>query len=132
MKIFFERLLVLFMVLLFGIVGIVKQTSGAEVKGKETIPQFGSPESLKCQKNEDCELINKDLGWRCCWAGYCGEVNRSLDEWIAINIEWFEEGRAKYCPSKEECGPSPMCAVRIPDQRIEAQCVQNFCQKVSK
>lgn len=75
-----------------------------------------------CSDDSDCVLINNELGFSCCWAGACEERDYSLDKWVAANRNWFEEGREKYCPSIEECGPAPGCATRLLNDSFEAKC----------
>jgi len=85
-----------------------------------------------CQSDEECMLINEELEYRCCWAGACDAVDYSQDKWIAVNKAWFEEGKAASCPSTQECGPAPLCAVRAINLDFTAQCIDQICQKTPK
>lgn len=87
-------------------------------------------QNASCSKDADCRLVNKKLGFGCCWAGACEALNYSEDKWIALNKEWFEDVQEKNCPSKPECGPAPMCAVRAIDTNFSAKCISSQCKKV--
>jgi hypothetical protein len=87
---------------------------------------------VSCRTDDDCLLINEDLGFSCCWVGACEPIDYSLDKWIAVNKDWFAEQRATDCPPPEECGPAPMCAVRAINENFRAQCMNSVCQKVPK
>ena len=87
---------------------------------------------VSCRIDDDCQLINEELGFSCCWAGACEAIDYSLDKWIAVSKDWFAEQRAANCPPPEECGPAPMCAVRAINENFEAQCMNNVCQKVPR
>jgi len=101
--------------------------------GKEPIV---SPEPVlekeTCQENSDCLLINQDRGFDCCWVSACDSIDYSLDNWIAVNKDWFIQGKNKNCPEIEECGPVPMCVGKVINDRFKPQCINNKCQKVPK
>jgi hypothetical protein len=86
--------------------------------------------NVSCKIDEDCQLINKDHGFSCCWEGACVPIDYSLDKWIAVNKYWFSEQRAENCPPIDECGPSPMCIPRIINENFKTQCVNKICQKI--
>jgi hypothetical protein len=87
---------------------------------------------MSCLIDDDCQLINKDLRFSCCWAGACEPIDYSLDTWIAVNKDWFAEQRATECPTPEDCGPAPMCAVRAINENFRAQCINSVCHKAPK
>lgn len=95
-----------------------------EVNGKKI--------SISCNSDSDCRLINKNLGFRCCWSGACGSVDYSLDKYISVNVKSFLELRDKNCPSEETCGPAPGCPTQIINNNFAAKCVNNICQKIPK
>lgn len=82
-----------------------------------------------CQRDENCQLINQDLGFSYCWTG-CDRIDYFLAKWIAVNREWYAEQRAKNRP--KTCGPAPMCNPRPIDDNFTAQCTNGRCQKVPK
>ncbi|MEW5955737.1 MAG: hypothetical protein AB1626_04355 [Candidatus Micrarchaeota archaeon] len=83
----------------------------------------------QCGADEDCLLVNKERGFSCCWAGACEEIDYSQEKWVAANRQWFESQRTANCPSTEECGPAPMCAVRAVNEDFEATCMRGACVK---
>jgi len=85
---------------------------------------------FSCKSDEDCQLINKEYGFGCCWIGRCGEIDYSQEQWIAVNANWFAAGHDQYCPTKAECGPAPMCPVMMTDENYAAKCVKGVCQKI--
>ena len=82
---------------------------------------------MSCQKDDDCQLIREDYGFSCCYIGACMPIDYAEDEWIAVNKQWFEQGKKQYCPSDAECGPAPMCAVQSINESFSASCVQVQC-----
>lgn len=86
--------------------------------------------NIVCGSDNDCVLMNRDLGLGCCWAGACQPVDYSLTNWMAVNKSWIEGLKAENCPSREECGPAPMCPIRLINDSFEARCVSGACQKV--
>jgi|GEM_PF-4673618 len=113
----------------------------------EEIPIDFNQISINCSADDDCMLINKELGFRCCWAGACEEIDYSLDKYISVNKESFLKLRTENClegdvwqattseekiREDEVCGPPPLCPTRIINDNFIAQCVNNTCQKVPK
>ena len=98
----------------------------------EAMDQFNPSEHANCQEDADCQLIDQELGWSCCWAGRCAQVDYSLNRYLAVNKDWFEKESAKRCPPKNGCGPAPMCASRFINTSFEARCLNTLCQKVAK
>jgi hypothetical protein len=92
---------------------------------------FEITKDVSCSRDEDCQLVNKNHGFSCCWEGACEPIDYSLDKWIAVNNNWFSEQRAENCPTIDKCGPAPMCASKPINENFEAQCVNNVCQKIS-
>jgi hypothetical protein len=92
----------------------------------------GTLENKSCAADDDCQLIDEELGLACCWAGQCDLVDYALDKWIAVNSHWFSEQRKLKCPSEFECGPAPMCPVRMKKSNFRARCIKGLCQKSSK
>ena len=94
-----------------------------------------SPENVfrnalySCVTDEDCALVNKELGLSCCYAGTCQEIDYSEEKWIAVNSIWLRLSQEQKCPSKEECGPAPLCAVRIKNNDFQAKCDAGICKK---
>ena len=95
--------------------------------------------SLKCNSDEECILINKDLGFSCCWEGACEEIDYSLDRYVAVNQDSFHSLRIKECPwvedkakRYEKCGPAPGCPVALINDNFVAKCVNNICTKAPK
>ena len=90
---------------------------------------------ITCKTDSDCQLINKELGLSCCYAGACTPVDYSRDGYVAVNSNSFETLRNLNCPSKEECGPAPGCPTVMPPQSNKffvAQCISEICQKIEK
>ncbi|MBN2251183.1 MAG: hypothetical protein JW724_03815 [Candidatus Altiarchaeota archaeon] len=84
-----------------------------------------------CREDAGCMLVNRARGFSCCWSGACEEIDYSLDGWIAVNRTWFEEGREKVCPSRQDCSPAPLCPTRIINAGYTANCSGNECVKFS-
>jgi len=85
---------------------------------------------ISCRTDDDCQLINKDLRFSCCWAGACESIDYRENKWIAVNKNWFRAEKKKNCPTVEECGPAPLCAVRAINEDFTAKCIDQVCQKV--
>jgi hypothetical protein len=88
--------------------------------------------NASCSNNTDCMLVDKKLGFGCCYAGACQPIDYAEKKWIALNKEWFQGIRAKHCPSPADCGPAPLCAVRVVNDNYLAKCVRNVCTKAQK
>ncbi|MEK6970555.1 MAG: hypothetical protein AABW68_02560 [archaeon] len=82
---------------------------------------------LSCITAEDCGLINRENRFGCCYKGECSADKYNGENWIAVNIEWYLNGKAQYCPPANECGPSIACAI-VPNP-YTATCQNNVCQK---
>lgn len=87
---------------------------------------------VSCTLDDNCQLINKNWRFSCCWVGACERIDYSLDKWIGVNKEWFAEQRDRYCPPKIECGGAPMCYPMPINDEFIAQCIDGMCQKVPK
>ena len=83
-----------------------------------------------CSSDEDCTLLNSEYRLGCCWQGACDPVDYSQPSWVAVSRLWFAAESAKGCPLREECGPAPMCAVRVTDAAYEPRCVDGACAKL--
>jgi hypothetical protein len=92
--------------------------------------RFDFGKNLSCAGDADCILVDSALGFSCCWAGRCDGLDYSLERWIAVNSEWYSNGRMENCPSEDKCGPAPMCPTRAINLNYSAVCVQNSCVKV--
>lgn len=89
---------------------------------------------ISCNADEDCILINRDIGFRCC--GYeCGLINYSLDRWVAVNNNSFLP-IYKDKLIKNDCfnvGCVPCVGILSEDSKnITTKCINKICQKVSK
>jgi len=82
-----------------------------------------------CNSDEDCGIINKDLGLSCCYAGACDIVDYSKDNYVAVNSLSYEILRDLKCPLKEDCGPAPFCPTQIINENSYGKCVNNICEK---
>jgi len=91
---------------------------------------FNASFNSSCSEDSDCILVDEDLDFRCCWQGACQSLNYSESKWIGVNSGWFDGTREKYCPNATECGPAPMCAVRVQDTNFTASCIGNKCMKI--
>ena len=83
-----------------------------------------------CLQDSDCQLINEDARFSCCYIEACIPIDYSEEKWVSANVAWFEDMREQKCPSKEECGPAPLCAVRAVNENFEAKCDSGECVKV--
>jgi hypothetical protein len=83
-----------------------------------------------CKSDTECKLVDKSLGFGCCFAGACAQINYSDNKWIGLNKQWFDQIQNKYCPGAVDCGPAPLCAVRVLDTNFTASCINNQCTKV--
>ena len=45
---------------------------------------------ITCNTDSDCQLINKELGLSCCYAGACIPVDYSRAGYVAVNSNAFE------------------------------------------
>jgi hypothetical protein len=77
-------------------------------------------------------LIDKELGFKCCYAGACKPLDHSLDSWVSVNRTWFSGIRAQHCPPPAECGPAPLCAVQVVNDSFHAKCISGMCTKAPK
>jgi hypothetical protein len=85
-----------------------------------------------CQTDNDCQLIDRNQNFSCCWAGRCETIDYSKDNWIAASNLWFSKQQEQICPTKDQCGPAPGCPTRIKNSNFIAKCINNACQKVQK
>ena len=90
----------------------------------------GAIVSQVCKVDGDCMLINTELGFGCCYAGYCDGIDYSLEKWIAVRTGSFNSVHSNYCTQK--CGPAPGCPTRLINGNFEAKCINNTCVKMSK
>ncbi len=82
-----------------------------------------------CTSDSGCTLADSGRGFSCCWIGQCEALDYSLGRWIAVNKTWFDEGRASYCPSAQDCGPAPGCLPKPINGNFTAGCVSGKCVK---
>ncbi len=97
-----------------------------------TILVQGKEISLKCVKDEECTIINKDIDFKKCNAGTCETVDYSMDNYIAVNKGSFEEyqsAESSLRPSADSCGPAPACPVSIANSNYQATCANQLCRK---
>jgi hypothetical protein len=87
-------------------------------------------QNTSCSKDKDCMLLDKSLGFGCCWSGACAQINYSEDKWVARNKEWFESVQDRNCPDQFDCGPAPLCPIRAIDTNFTASCINNTCKKI--
>ncbi|MBI4226479.1 hypothetical protein HY612_05195 [Candidatus Roizmanbacteria bacterium] len=80
-----------------------------------------------CDSNDDCLLINKDVGIDCCGSNKCQSIDYSQDKWIAVNIRWQLNQMQNYCPGDEKCST---CFPKPINNRFDAVCRNNLCKKV--
>ena len=85
-----------------------------------------------CAADSDCQMVNQFIGWGCCYAGQCDPIDYSQDNWIAVNSSDYNQQRAKYCPSKDQCGPMPGCPSSITPSNFVAVCRQSSCIKAEE
>ncbi len=88
---------------------------------------FQVSKNTGCNENPDCILVDESLGFSCCWAGACAQINYSKDKWVAVRKMWYEEQQDKYCTS--DCGPAPGCPIQILNDSFEAICNEHVCEK---
>lgn len=86
-----------------------------------------SNRNMACSVDPDCVLVNKELGFGCCYAGACQPINHSDAKWIAVNKAWFDSVQDMHCP--DDCGPAPGCAVQVLNDSFEASCIGGSCVK---
>jgi hypothetical protein len=98
----------------------------------QTVTIEGQEVSLSCKTDSDCVLINKNNGFSCCWAGACDVVDYSLDEYVSVNSSSFYNFRQEFCPSENECGPSPGCPTTMINDNFKAKCVNSLCVKINE
>ena len=92
---------------------------------------FLANKNTLCISDTDCILADSSLGFSCCYLGACREIDYSNDTWTSVNKEWFEKGKHDLCLTPEECGPAPMCAIRVKNDSFKAACINENCIKIS-
>ncbi len=85
-----------------------------------------------CQQDSDCQMINQDNGFGCCYAGQCDPIDYSQSNWIAVNKEQYSKQKAGHCPSTEQCGPAPACPSSIKPSNYVVACQKNVCTKTER
>lgn len=90
---------------------------------------FDVSKNTSCSADDECRLVNSELAFSCCWAGACEPMDYSLERWIAVNAQWYEGQREQHCPA--DCGPAPMCAVRVVNDNYTAICQEGICEKTA-
>lgn len=88
---------------------------------------FDVSKDASCEADADCILVDSGLGFRCCWAGACEQIDYTDGKWVAVNKGWFDRQRIEHCP--QDCGPAPLCAVRVLNDNYTAVC-NGICEKV--
>lgn len=86
--------------------------------------------SRECGADKDCVLVNKQLNYSSCWPEACEEIDYSLSRYVAVNEESFKDFKENTGPSRDECGPQPLCPIKIVNDNFTARCVDNICVKV--
>jgi hypothetical protein len=81
-----------------------------------------------CAQDSDCALVDESLGFSCCWAGSCAQINYSEDKWVAVNATWYSSERDRNCPG--DCGPAPGCPIRIINASFVPVCQSGICEKI--
>ncbi|MFP3910230.1 MAG: hypothetical protein ACLFVX_10285 [Archaeoglobaceae archaeon] len=90
----------------------------------------GQEVSTDCEVDEDCVLVDRQLNYSSCWPGACEEVDYSLPKYVAVNEKSFKDFKEKVGPPEDECGPQPLCPIRIINDNFTARCIDNTCKKV--
>lgn len=85
---------------------------------------------LSCNDSSDCQLVNVDHGYSCCWQGACQPKNFIDQSWIAVNTTSYQASRQEFCPTKEDCGPAPSCPESADTSGVTAECQESLCVKV--
>lgn len=85
-----------------------------------------------CQQDSDCQMINQDNGFGCCYAGQCDPIDYSQSNWIAVNKEQYAKQQTDHCPSTEQCGPAPACPTSIKPSNYVVACQKNICTKTER
>src|SRR4029077_1339644 len=83
-----------------------------------------------CSINNDCLLIDKSYGFRCCHSGACDPIDYALDKWIAVNKLWFKEMRERNCPPLNKCEEGIDCALPPINDRFTSECINKICKKI--
>lgn len=107
---------------------IDEECGGGQFCNKGACQQFAPDTS--CQTDGDCQLINKDFAYSCCYAGSCQGIDYSQDKWIAVNSNSFLLQQEQVCPTKDQCGPAPACPSYMVNDKFAARCVSGVCQKL--
>lgn len=84
--------------------------------------------NTECSIDDDCVLVNQDLGLDCCGVNECQPVDYSQDKWVAVNSKW----RGELCKSIWSKGwnECPSCQPRPVNENFKAICQNGTCQKV--
>lgn len=80
-----------------------------------------------CTKDEDCLLINKEIGYDCCHTNGCQPINYSLDSWIAVNKKWYDERQKNKCITNKTC---PNCNPKPINVNYRSACEEKTCVKI--
>ncbi len=115
-------ILVLICVLLTGCAQKRIKNESIEIKGHDI--------SRECQVDDDCVLVDKQLNYSSCWPEACAEIDYSLTKYVAVNGRSFEDFKEKVGPPGDECGPQPLCPIRIINDNFTPRCIDNTCEKV--
>lgn len=95
-----------------------------------TVEIQGHEISMECEADKDCVLVNKQLNYSSCWPGVCEEIDYSLPKYVAVNEESFEDFKGIVSSPGDECGPQPLCPIKIINDNFTARCMDNICKKV--
>lgn len=87
-----------------------------------------SAANVNCSSNDDCVLVNRELGVDCCYTNGCEAIDYSLGKWIAVSSEWYDKQRENNCPKSIGC---PNCAPKPINENFKAVCQNGVCQKAS-
>lgn len=60
----------------------------------------------------------------------CEEIDYSLSRYVAVNQDSFDDFKEIVSPSRDECGPQPLCPIKIINDNYTARCMDNICKKV--
>ena len=86
--------------------------------------------SRLCTSDDDCTLIRQKYGFSCCYTGICEIYDYAHKDFVPVNWADFNKVRDLNCPKQQDCGPTPLCSLRVVNADIKARCVGGICSKL--
>lgn len=96
-----------------------------------SIELYNGSVSTACVEDGDCTIVNRELDYRVCFAGYCTNESYAADKYVAVNASAFTAFSISLNDGGS-CGAQPACTLNSINTEYRGSCIDSVCHKVKK